>query len=102
VSIKTGEISMRKAELKITVDVDDNEDRALLHRTINASTAYSALDDIRNLVFRPARKHGYMDKQIDDLLTELGDKGLELVGLLEKQYLEVLSDNGIDLDRDLK
>lgn len=92
---------MKKAELKITFDFEDNADRAQLQRTVNATAAYVALQEIGEQIFRPARKHGYMDKRIDDLLTELGDKGLELLELLERDYREILSDNSIDLDRDL-
>jgi hypothetical protein len=55
----------------------------------------SALWDVAQEVFRPARKHGYSDTKIQ---KELEDKdAFELVGLLEAKFYEILSQHNIEL-----
>ncbi len=51
--------------------------------------------EIRDRVFRPARKHGYVDPKISKLLETLGDDGIELIGLLEDKFNEVLDDHDV-------
>lgn len=63
----------------------------------------SALWEIQQQVFRPARKHGYSDAIIASFLGESVPEAEraarhELIGRLEELYLQVLQDDGIDLD----
>lgn len=51
--------------------------------------------DIRQEVFRPARKHGYPDPRISSLLETLGEGGYELIELLEDKFNRVLEDRDV-------
>jgi len=71
----------------------------------------SALWEISQQVFRPARKHGYADSKIQELLdkadtltlSSVDDDeqevfvGTELVSLLEKKFYEILEEYNISL-----
>jgi hypothetical protein len=63
---------------------------------VHASDYRSALVEISQRVFRPARKHGYQDSNIQQLLESTGEAGKELVAALEKLFWEVLRDNSVD------
>ena len=61
------------------------------------SDAFSALSDVRNCVFRPARKHGYADIGISELIAKIGDDAIDLIGLLEDRFNGVLEEWKLDL-----
>ena len=87
--------------MKITFETTDYEDEAKIRRMINADGAYRALHEIANEIFRPARKHGYPDQTISDLLNSAdvsNDAGTELIGALEEKFYELLRENKVDLD----
>jgi hypothetical protein len=61
-----------------------------------ASDLNGAISDISNEVFRPARKHGYGDEEITELIKKLGESdACALIGLLEKKFISILEDRDI-------
>ncbi len=64
-----------------------------------ASALRNTLTDVGNLVFRPARKHGYPDQEIQRLVEELDKmsdgKATELISLLEAKFYECANDNDV-------
>jgi hypothetical protein len=80
-------------------NLDDNDDEESHRLALKASKFYSALWDIRQNVFRPARKHGYTDEGVDILLRTMSeseqDKAMALVGELERLFSEILDANGL-------
>jgi len=82
---------------------DEREDILLM---LNAHKLQMAVHDIQQEVFRPARKHGYEDKEINLALDKCGvtkgkteyedySNGSELISLLESKFIEVLRDNEV-------
>lgn len=78
----------------------------------NAAKYRAALWEISQLVFRPARKHGYSDPRIQELLERAdtltttagtpdfayeGGVGTELVSKLEEIFYQILRDEGIEI-----
>lgn len=53
---------------KLLLNLNNAENRKELTRCLNSANYLMALDDIKNEIFRPARKHGYPDRRIQDLL----------------------------------
>lgn len=83
-----------------------------------AGEMHLALLDIAQEIFRPARKHGYSNPEIEKLLTHInaavlstayeGDTdhprdewgrldATDLIALLEKRFYEILENNGVSL-----
>jgi len=62
---------------------------------IKARDMKIALWDIAQEIFRPARKHGYSNSKVQDLLDKCGDDGYELVSELEDMFYEILRDRGL-------
>lgn len=89
----------------LTVDCDEAFVERL-KRMLGADAAFSALWDIGQEVFRPARKHGYPDQETQQLLdlcntletSEGYGAGSELVSLLERKFYEILRGGGVELD----
>lgn len=84
---------MAKATLRF--NLEDPEDRHEFERMNAAASMANALWTISQEVFRPARKHGYPDTE----LRELTDHEVEVIGLLEKKFYEILNDNEVDLNK---
>lgn len=82
-----------KGKLEFTLPEEQEE----FNLAVSAGRMHTCLWEISQEVFRPARKHGYPDEKIQTLLTELGEKGEELVGLLEAKFCGILNDNGVEL-----
>jgi hypothetical protein len=61
---------------------------------LKAGDYLRALQDIRNEIFRPARKHGYPDGQLRDLCEE--EKVVEAIGLLEGKFSDLMREYEID------
>ena len=85
----------------LTFNLDDLSDRLSHKRCVNSLNAYIALCDISNIIFRPARKYGYNDSKIKELLEKLTEDQqqtvYEIIGELEDLYINILNDNNIDL-----
>lgn len=80
-------------------DLEDPDDRAAHKRCISATDAYLALWELQQEIFRPARKHGYDDLEINELLAaDSDDIALDVIGLLESKFFEILERNGIKLE----
>lgn len=84
--------------MKITIEFDSEnpEDMERHDEMMKASKYRSVIDRVSNEIFRPAREHGYSDRNVERLMVECGDKADELVGELERLYCEILSEYGID------
>ena len=78
-------------------DLSKPEEQEEFARATKATQAYLALFDIANDIFRPARKHGYAE--ID--LTNLSEKTIKIIAILETKFYEILEDRGIHLDQEL-
>jgi len=80
----------------IEFEVQDRYDESSVRRALNADAAYCALYDIRTQIFRPARKHGYSDRELVRLFDE--EKHGDLISALESKFYEILTANEISLD----
>ena len=76
-------------------------------RACSADDVYIALHDIAQQIFRPARKHGYQDQEIQSKLENCGtypdgefegSHGHDLVRLLEKSFYRILEERDVNLD----
>ena len=85
---------MPEVTLKFTLPEEQEEMRLAL----SAGGMHSALWDIAQEVFRPARKHGYPQREIQEALDLCNGEGEELVHLLEKRFYEILEEHGIKLN----
>ena len=56
---------------KAIIEFNLPEEEDQLHTALNAGSLQSALWDVANEVFRPARKHGYPSVEIQGLLERL-------------------------------
>lgn len=83
---------MSEVTLKFTLPEEKEE----LTQALNAGELHSALWSVAQEVFRPARKHGYSDPNIQAALDKCIE-GEELVSLLEKKFYEILDEYGIKL-----
>lgn len=89
---------MSEDNKKMTLTLEfsnDTNGQEEVRRVLSVNDCYSALWDIGQEIFRPARKHGYLDKEIADALEKAGEAGPELVHLLEKKFYEILTNHGI-------
>lgn len=77
--------------MKHIIEFNLPEEQEELELAANAGALYSALFDVRNQIFRPARKHGYQE----DDLQNLSDKEVDLIHKLELMFNEVLNHNGL-------
>lgn len=84
---------------KLTFDLTDSDQAAEFRRAINGNGAYAALWDIAQEIFRPARKHGYQEQELRDLM-EATPKAEDLVAALEAKFYRILEEQGVDLSKD--
>jgi hypothetical protein len=82
-----------KATLSFTLPEEQEE----FDVACRASGAFAALADVREHIFRPARKHGYSDMEINALMDKLGADATNLIHHLECRFNAILFDRGIDL-----
>jgi hypothetical protein len=78
-------------------DLSKAEERKDHELALKASEMKFALEEIANQIFRPARKHGYQDQEIETLRKKLGEKGNLLIDLLEGKFFEILNERDIKL-----
>lgn len=103
---------------KVTIQfkVEDAEDEQQVRRCMNASAVYGAIHEIGQEVFRPARKHGYSDRSIQNLICKLDklaneDEGIpadaenpdvknatDLIRMLEEKFYQILREHEVELD----
>jgi len=82
--------------MKATLSFDLSEERAEFETCLRASAMAGALADIRDCVFRPARKHGYQSAEIQALI-DINPGAGELIGLLEDVFNGILDEHGVEI-----
>ena len=83
--------------MRATLEFDLPEEREEFHMAVKAGALAAAIEEIRTQVFRPARKHGYADGTISDIIKRIpNDDGNTLISELEELFNEILSNNDID------
>jgi len=93
---------------KLEYNLEEPHSKKAFRRASSADDAYIALHQIANEVFRPARKHGYADEEIAEMISKSGtfkDKNgwdvntsTEVIGLLEQMFYKILEEHQVDLD----
>lgn len=98
--------------MKGTLSFNLPEEREEFETAVNAGKYKYALWEIAQQVFRPARKHGYSEQHIQELLDKADSVtvtakegslqyetgvGTELVSQLEKLFYQILQEEGIEL-----
>ena len=83
--------------MKATLTFNLPDDEESFNYAVKGAEAHFALSDVRDEIFRPARKHGYGDLQINALMDKLGDDAVTLIGHLEDRFGAILFDHNIDL-----
>lgn len=87
--------------MKVTLEFNHGEEEEA-KEAMNGSRLKCVIEEVGNEVFRPARKHGYPDREINDLLEGLsalaGDdyekSPYKLISLLEAKFYGIV--NGDD------
>lgn len=81
-------------KLILTFEFDDENDEHF--RTIsNARNYKNALRYVRENIFRPARKHGYSDSRLNELIKQNPVAILQVIELLEEEFNQILNDNSL-------
>ena len=98
------EASTKKGILEFNLDEPYAQEE--METALKAMTYKSVLSEIQNEVFRPARKHGYPDRNIEELIEKCGiDKcengeeyhlAIELIEKLEERFIEIIRDNELE------
>ena len=91
------EVESTKGKKAILVfDLEDPYIREDFQRAVKANDYVIALEDIANEVFRPARKHGYSDTDLQALINK-NPNAEEIISILEKKFWSILEDRKIEL-----
>lgn len=93
---------MQKHTIEFTFDDNMDSDelnyqKKDLEMMMNAANAHRALNAIADDIFRPHRKHGYSNENIQELIDK-NDEASTVIGLLEEHFYDVLKDYNIDLE----
>lgn len=83
--------------MEVTLRFTLPEEQAELTCAQKGTDYHLAMVDMANLIFRPARKHGYTDQKIQALIDKIGDDAYELVGLLEDKFYWIVQEFGLKL-----
>lgn len=90
--------------MKAILEFNLPEEQLEFQMASKASDMYAALWDIAQEVFRPARKHGYANEAVQNLLDKADEikiehdsAGTELISQLEKMFYEILDKHEIKL-----
>ena len=87
--------------MKVILEFDGNEEREEINDALKGGEYKSKLDEMWQQMFRPRHKHGYNDKDINDLLgAHISDEEMEpahtaccrLMDELEKIYHRVVDE----------
>jgi len=99
--------------MKVTLQFNLPEEEQDFLLATKAGAMSAALWEIGQEIFRPARKHGYSDTQIQELITKLDGlvekpqeftldgparDATDLIGLLEQRFYQILQDHEVSLD----
>lgn len=80
--------------MKATLSFNLPEEQDDFDIACKATKMSIALFEIRQQVFRPARKHGYADKELQDLIEKSPEARL-VVEKLEKLFSEICEENEV-------
>jgi len=90
---------MKEGFMKGILEFNLPEEQEEFDLANKASALRNTLTDAENFVFRPARKHGYSDQEIQKLVEELDNlsdgKATELISLLEAKFYECAEANDV-------
>jgi hypothetical protein len=94
--------------MKIVMEFDSEnfEDMELHKIMLKANAAHAVIHEIRQQLFRPARKHGYDDPELNKLIDDSGmtqdgyTRGSMIVEALEKRFGEILEEYDVKEDGD--
>lgn len=81
----------------IKFNLDDPMDAMAHRRAISATNAYLVLLAVREELFRPARKHGYLDDQELNKLIE-SEEVTTAIGRLESKFFDIMERYSVSLD----
>jgi len=89
---------MPKVNIQFTLPEEQEEHK----HAVKGWEYHAALYDVANEIFRPARKHGYSNIQIQKLINKLDEQdpeegATELISLLEKEFYDMLSERNISI-----
>ena len=86
-------------EAILKFNMQDADEREAFKQAFHGTDLYLSLVDVRNTIFRPARKHGYSDSAVAELIALIEDQmpgtAAELIGRLEQLFNEILQDNNL-------
>lgn len=80
--------------MKAILEFNLPEEKEEFEMASNALNLSVALFDIQQEVFRPARKHGYIDEKLNMLLKN--KKVAEAIDLLEQKMLDICKQHNVD------
>ena len=79
--------------MKAILEFSSNEEEAVI-AAIHAPNLAIALGRIRDEVFRPARKHGYPDQSLEELLED-NPGSYDIIEKLEQKFSSILAEEGV-------
>ena len=89
-----------KMQITITIDGNDYEQMKKFQLMMNATKMANFISEVRNVIFRPARKHGYSDKVLQDAIevadSDSTSNGEFIISKLEDMWTELVEKHGID------
>jgi hypothetical protein len=83
--------------MKATLTFTLPEEAAEHNHARQGAAAFFALEEVSSKIFRPARKHGYSNVMIQQIIDKVGDDAIDLIALLEQDFWHILADWKIDL-----
>ena len=83
-------------EKKIILTMTDEDNDSDMLRYLNGPKYAIALWEISQEIFRPARKHGYSDRQVNEYLD--GNDTYLAIGRLEEMFFEILAKHNLEID----
>lgn len=79
---------------KVILEFNLPEESDDANLAMKAASMASAIFDIRQEVFRPARKFGYSNQDIQQFIDK-HPESVELIGMLEKLFSQVLEEHDV-------
>lgn len=106
---------MTLKRVRLEFEIEGGEDEQHVRRCMNVGAVYGAIHEIGQEVFRPARKHGYPDQDIENLVNKLDDLAnddagipkdasnhapgaTDLIAKLEEKFYAILREHEVELD----
>jgi len=82
-------------KVNLQLEFEMPEDQEDFNKYSKALDIAEALYETRQRIFRPARKHGYPSKKIQEMLDSMGNNGYELIELLEDEFNSICQEYGV-------